>query len=312
MLKIGIIGIGYWGKNILRNIVNHSDFQLVGICDILEKQVENINLENLYFTTEFKELISNPEINAVIIATPAETHFQIAFEALQQGKHVLVEKPFTLDSNEAQILVNLAKSNNLTLMIDHTYLYSDLIHSIKKLLDLDFCGDLNYYSSNRVNHSKTLPYCNVIWDLAPHDLSILKYLVPENPIHVLATSSPNQKQEQYATLQLFYKSGFIATMNYSWISPIKIRQITIVGQENGIFLDEQNEIKLNTFQIENYSSMQEIDCNSTEPLKNMLTNYYNSIKNSQKPISNGEFSKEIVQILEKAQESLKIGEKISL
>ena len=241
-MKIGIIGYGYWGPNLVRN------FSGIGSCtikkvadhrkerlDVLAKSypgIEGVMMED--------DIIADPEIDAVVIATPVFTHYEIARKALDEGKHVLIEKPMTSTSEQALGLIELAAKKQKVLMVDHTFLYTGAVQKIKELIDSGELGTINYFDSSRINLGLFQPDINVLWDLAPHDISILSFLYKENPysVHATGTCHTGNGIENIAYLTVNYESGFIAHFNCSWSSPVKIRLLLIGGDKKMIVFND--------------------------------------------------------------------------
>ncbi len=182
MLRVCLIGYGYWGKNLLRNLLSINDCKVECVCESNAIAAQKIKsaYPDLSIESDYNQVLSNSKIDAVVIATPTHTHFELAKKALESGKHVLVEKPFTTSVQEAETLINIAQQKNLVLMVDHTFLYSGAVKKIKSLIDSDTIGKLQYFDSTRINLGLIQSDINVLWDLAPHDLSILSYICNES------------------------------------------------------------------------------------------------------------------------------------
>src|SRR5881296_3484046 len=209
MLKLGVIGYGYWGPNIVRNFSSQPDCQLVAICDKKPKAVAQVLSRHpaVHATSDLAEVTDSPEIDAVAIVTPVSTHYELAKKALENGKHVFVEKPFTATSAQAEELIELADRKNLQIMVDHTFLFNGAVRKIKELVDGGVLGPLYYYDSTRVNLGLFQHDVNVIWDLAPHDLSIVDHLVEDKPEAVLATGQNHLNGfEDVAYITIYFKS----------------------------------------------------------------------------------------------------------
>jgi predicted dehydrogenase len=242
MVNVGIIGYGYWGPNLVRNFFMASNCNVIAVADARPERVANLNkiFPAIIGFDSANEIITHPGIDAVIIATPVFTHFELAKNALLQGKHVLIEKPMTSSVREAEILINLAEQNNLLLMVDHTFLYTGAVMAMKRLIKQKELGQLKYLDSTRINLGPFQPDINVLWDLAPHDLSILSYLINETPYSVNATgiTHTNNEMENIAYLTVNYRSGFIAHFNCSWTSPVKVRMMLLGGDEKMILYND--------------------------------------------------------------------------
>src|SRR5215218_10109592 len=233
MITIGIIGYGYWGPNLVRNFYVVKNCHIKSVADASPERLESLEkaFPSIKGVTEADDVINDKEIDAVVIATPVFTHFRFAHKALLAGKHVLIEKPMASSIRQADILVNLAQQKNLLLMVDHTFLYTGAIEKIKQLIDANELGAIKYLDSTRINLGLFQSDINVLWDLAPHDLSILRYLIQERPYSVNATGITHtcNEIENIGYLTVKYESGFIAHFNCSWTSPVKIRMMLIGG-----------------------------------------------------------------------------------
>ncbi len=241
-VNVAVIGFGYWGPNMVRNFNAQADGEVLYVADFREERLKVVN--QLYpavkTTTAPDEAILDPKTDAVVIATPVFTHFELAKKALEAGKHVLLEKPMVSTSAEAEELINLAQQKGLTIMVDHTFLYTGAIQKIKSLIDTGMIGRLQYVDSTRINLGLFQPDVNVLWDLAPHDISILNYLTDEKPYSVQATgiSHTNNDIENIAFLTMNYETPMIAHFNCSWTSPVKIRKFLIGGDKKMIVFDD--------------------------------------------------------------------------
>jgi len=328
MINIALIGYGYWGVNLLRNLMSLPSCNVSLVC---ESNPDRINLLNQSYpfvqtTSNSNDVFNNNNIDAVVIATPAFTHYELAKKALEHNKHVLVEKPLTSTSKQSEELIEIATKKDLQLMVDLTFLYSGAVEKIKDIIDSKELGNLNYFDSTRINLGLIQPDINVLWDLAPHDLSILFYLQKEDPISVNAcgTSHLNNKLENIAHMTLNYKSGFMAHFNCSWSSPIKVRS-TIVGgdkkmivyndgeptkkiklYDSGYSLNEQNKYN---YRVGNVSTPK---IKTHEPLYKMLEDFIHCINTNSTPVSNSFIGLKIVKILETADLSLKNNKTINL
>jgi predicted dehydrogenase len=325
MIKIALIGYGYWGVNLLRNLTSLKECQVTLVCDSRKEQlgIVNTNYPNIKTTTDFQDVINSNDVDAVVIATPVHSHYSLAKAALNNKKHVLIEKPLTSSSKESEELISIADKNNLLLMVDHTFLYSGAVEKIKQLIDNQTLGTLQYIDSTRINLGLIQSDINVLWDLAPHDLSILLYLTNQTPISVIASgiSHTNNNIENIAYMSLEYDSGFISHFNCSWSSPVKVRTMLIGGDKKMIVYDDINpteKIKVydSGFMCETLEDKNKIrvdyrigdihtpKISTHEPLKKMLQDFLNCIHNKTTPRSNSTLALQIVKILEAAQISL--------
>lgn len=326
MINIAIIGYGYWGPNLVRN------FSLVGNCkvhSVVDTRDERLalvakNYPYVNLCKQVDDVFNNPEIDAVVIATPIFTHFELAKKALEKGKHVLVEKPLTSNTAQAQELIDLSLKMGNLLMVDHTFLYTGAVQKIKSLIDDNTLGNLQYFDSTRINLGLIQPDVNVLWDLAPHDLSILFYLFSEAPISVqaLGKSHTGNDIENIAYLTVNYQSNFIAHFNCSWSAPVKLRNILIGGDKKMILFDDiqmSEKVKVydTGFDVKNDEDKRKLLVNyrtgdihspqieNAEALFKMATDFINSILNKTTPISNYEMGLSVVKVLDAAQKSIK-------
>src|SRR5213596_3169219 len=243
MLKLGVFGYGYWGPNIVRNFSSQPDCRVVTICDKSPKAVAQAlrHHPGVRATSDPDEVMRSPEIDAVAIVTPVSTHHELARKALEHDKHVFVEKPFTASSAQAEALIELAERKNLQIMVDHTFLFNGAVRKIKELVDAGTLGPLYYYDSTRVNLGLFQHDVNVIWDLAPHDLSIIDYLIGLEPEHVVATGGAHLNGlADVAYITLYFPKNIIAHINVNWLSPVKVRT-TLVGGERKMLVWNDHE-----------------------------------------------------------------------
>jgi predicted dehydrogenase len=328
MVKIGVIGCGYWGPNIVRNFYKLKDCQVSAVVDLSDDRLNYIrgNFPKIKACTDHAELINDPDIDGVAIITPVASHFNLAKQALLAGKHVLLTKPMTASVAEAEKLVALAEKHQLTLMVDHTFIYSSPVLKIRELIDQGELGQIYYYDSVRVNLGLFQNDVNVLWDLAPHDFSILAYLIDKEPISVSAVgakpiNSGNYKHESVVYVTIRFADDTLAHVHVSWLSPVKIRR-TLIGGSNKMVvydhLDPDNQIKIFDKGVE-LRSMEEkykalvqyrvgdmyapkID--QTEALEVECQHFVDCIKNGTKPITDGYDGLRVVQLLETAQRSM--------
>jgi predicted dehydrogenase len=234
MLRMGVIGYGYWGPNIVRNFSTADLSQVTMVCDMNQKTLKKVKkaYPHIKVTADCDELIKDPEVDAVAIATPVFTHYELAKKTLREGKSVFVEKPFTYTVAEGEKLIEMAEKKNLKIMVDHTFLYTDAVRRIKLLIEDNVLGDLYYFDSVRVNLGLFQHDVNVVWDLAPHDISIMDYLIGEKPQAVVATGAEHfgRKLEDIAYLTFYYPRNVIAHISVNWLSPVKVRMTLIGGQ----------------------------------------------------------------------------------
>jgi predicted dehydrogenase len=325
-IKLGVIGYGYWGPNIVRNFFAASNCEVKLVADPRPQRLELLarNFPSIERTTRVEDVFSSPEIDAVVIATPVFTHYELAKKALLEGKHVLVEKPMTGSVAEAQDLINLAAQKGLTLMVDHTFLYTGAVQKMKELIDSQVIGAPRYFDSTRINLGLFQPDINVLWDLAPHDLSILTYLVTDKPCSINATgiSHTGNNIENIAYMTVNYQSDFIAHFNCSWTSPVKVRSTLIGGDKKMIvYNDLEPSEKVRVYDT-GYNMKTEEDrkhimvdyrtgdvyipkLSSQEALAGVANDFIQSILGQVEPLANARLGLQVVQILEASQESIR-------
>src|SRR5437879_4007805 len=239
---IGVVGCGYWGPNLLRNFAENESAQLRWICDLDEARLSAMGRRypSARTTKDCQKLLSDSALDAVAVVTPVATHYEIARQALLAGKHVLVEKPLTATAREAEELIGIADRNGLTLMVDHTFVYTGAVRKIKEILRSGELGDLLYFDSIRINLGLFQRDINVLWDLAPHDLSIMDYLIERQPIGVSALGSCHIEPgiENIAYLVMRFDDEFISHFHFNWLAPVKIRRTLIAGSRKMILYDD--------------------------------------------------------------------------
>ncbi len=242
MVRIGVVGYGYWGPNLVRNFAEVPSGELAAVADTDPAKLASVRqrFPAIRTTTDFRELVQDPAIDAVAVATPVESHFEIGMAALAAGKHLWLEKPMTETSEQAERLVEEAERRRLVLLVDYTFVYTGAVRKIAELVRSGELGQIFYYDSTRVNLGLFQRDVNVIADLAVHDFSILDYLLGEHPAGVSAhgTNHFPGSQENLAYISLFYDSGVIAHANVSWLAPVKVRQILIGGSRRMITYDD--------------------------------------------------------------------------
>ncbi len=326
MNGIGIIGYGYWGPNLVRNFVEIPSTRVVGVSDLrLERlcQAER-RFPGIKTTTDYRQLIADPAIDAIVIATPVSTHFDLAMYALRAGKHVLVEKPLAANSEEAARLVDEAERRKKVLMVDHTFVYTDAVRKIRELVMNDSLGDIYYYDSMRVNLGLFQHDVNVIWDLAVHDLSIMHYILPSTPCAVSATGMNHipGEPENIAYLTLFFTNSLIAHIHVNWLAPVKVRRMLIGGHrkmilyddlepsekvkvyDKGIMINNGPEGKYQMLVGYRTGDMWAPQLNTTEALRAEASHFMECIEHGEKPLTDGEAGLRVVRILEAATQSL--------
>lgn len=327
MLNIGVIGYGYWGPNLVRNFMQTNGAQVKMICDANPTQLARASKRypGINLTPNAGNLINSPQIDAVAIATPVSTHYQIALAALQAGKHVLVEKPMTATAQEAEHLIEEAAKRNLVLMVDHTFVYTGAVRKIGELVHSGDLGDLLYYDSTRINLGLFQRDVNVIWDLGVHDLSIIEYIFGRAPRGVSATGMSHVagQPENIAYMTLYYDESLIAHVNVNWLAPVKVRRTLIGGSKKMIVYDALEPIET----VKIYDKGIEVDAQSDEDVYKMLIGYrtgdmyspkldgtealqreanhfIDCIEQQQTPLTDGQSGLRVVKMLEAATQSL--------
>lgn len=319
MIRIGIVGYGYWGPNLVRNFAESSRFKLAGVSDLsaARRTAAEGRFPGVKVVSDYKDLVDDPTIDAIAVATPVSTHFEIANAALEAGKNVLLEKPMTLEVSESQRLVDLAAKKNKTLMVDHTFVYNGAVRKMKDLVTKGELGDLLYYDSVRINLGLFQHDVNVIWDLAPHDLSILDHLVDEKPVAVQAmgTKHVQGRPDNMAYVTLHYGSSFLAHLHVNWLAPVKIRQTLLGGTKKMVVYDDMEaaekikvydrgvDVELSPDQAHalrvGYRSgdMWAPNIDQSEALKVEIAHFADCIEQNKKPITDGEAGLRVVKVL---------------
>jgi len=326
MIRIGIFGYGYWGPNLARNFAETADCVVAGIADSRPERLAQALRRHpaATVTTDLEQLLRDPGIDAIAIATPVATHFDLAMRALAASKHVFVEKPVTTTSDEAAKLIDEAARRHLTLMVDHTFLYTPAVRKIRELCDNGSLGSLYYYDAVRVNLGLFQHDINVIWDLAVHDLSIMDFLLSESPCAVSATGVRHvaDRGEDIAYLTLFFPSSLIAHIHVNWLAPVKVRRTLIGGTDKMVVYDDveasekvkvyDKGITLSGDPAEQYQmriSYRSGDAwaphlDTREALSLEAAEFVRSVHTGSRPLSDGESGLRIVKILEAASQSM--------
>lgn len=326
MFKIGIIGYGYWGPNVMRNFSSIDGVEVASLCDRDAHALKRAkkNYTHLKVFTDYLDILKDKDIAAVAIVTPVSSHFELAKRALLNGKHIFVEKPFTEKSSQAEELIELAEKKKLKIMVDHTFLFTGAVKKIKELIDSDALGRLYYYDSSRINLGLFQHDVNVIWDLAPHDLAIMDYVVKEKPTAILATGAKHLRhgQENIAYITAHFDNNLIAHFNINWLSPVKVRTTFIGGEKkmllwNDLETDEKIKIYDKGVKIKNREGIYKLlveyrsgDMHSpridvSEALKLEAEYFIDCIRHNKIPINDGNAGLRVVKILEAADKSLK-------
>ena len=327
MLRLGAIGYGYWGPNVVRNFARQPDCRVTMICDG-DPGARALALNHYpaaRVIADAREVVSSPEIDAVAIVTPVSTHYELARRALENGKHIFVEKPFTATSEQAEDLIELAERNNLVIMVDHTFLFTGAVRKMKELIDQGVLGQLYYYDSTRVNLGLFQHDVNVIWDLAPHDLAIMDHLIGLEPERVMATGQAHLNDlEDIAYITLYFPNRITAHINVNWLSPVKVRTTLLGGERKMLVwndLEPAEKIKVYDKGVElgtkegiynllvSYRSgdMWAPRVEQTEALQQEARYFLDCVDSGQPPFNDGRAGLRVVRMLEAIQKSLKRG-----
>jgi predicted dehydrogenase len=325
MIRMGVIGYGYWGPNIVRNFHNTEGVKVVAVCDgnpAALKRVAKI-YPTIRLCSDSREITTATDIDAVAVVTPVSTHFELAWQALSNGKHVFVEKPLTATTAEAEKLVSLAQKNRLILMVDHTFVFTGAVRKIKQLVDEDVLGALYYYDSTRVNLGLFQHDINVIWDLAPHDLSIMDHLLPIKPEAIVATGASHlNDMEDVAYITAYFADNLIAHLNVNWLSPVKVRTTLLGGEKrmlvwNDLESDEKIKMYDKGVEIKNAENVYDLlvsyrsgdmwspRVEQKEALGRECRYFADCVEDNQTPFNDGEAGYRIVKMLEATSVSLK-------
>jgi predicted dehydrogenase len=323
-MNFGVIGYGYWGPNIVRNLTTLEGSRVLAIAEMSSSARKRAQTAypGISVTPDACDVITSPKIDAVAVVTPVWTHYELAKAALENGKHVFVEKPFTSNTEQAEELIELARKKNLTIMVDHTFLFTGAVKKISQLLDEGTLGKLYYYDATRVNLGLFQHDINVLWDLAPHDLSIMDHLMKASPEAVVATGQKHLNgHEDVAYMTLYFPEKIIAHINVNWLSPVKVRTTLMGGEKrmlvwNDLEADEKVKVYDRGVDVTNREGVYELLVNyrsgdmwapqleQVEALRQELTYFVDCVSTGQQPINDGCAGLRIVKMLEAASESL--------
>jgi len=334
MINLAVVGCGYWGPNLIRNFAQISDVYLSMVCDLDPGRLTRIQKQypGIKVTTTFSDLLEEPSIEAIAIATPATTHFSLVKDALTSGKHVLVEKPFTLTSRDARELIPLADKKQRTLMVGHLMVYHPAVQKLKQFIQAGELGEIYYIYSTQVNLGQVRQDENVLWSLGPHDVSIALYLLEAEPKEVMAygVSYLQPPIEDVVFLFLQFPDKKLVQIHLSWLDPHKIRKLTVIGSKKMAVLDDmepQEKLKFYdkgvVFNKPFSSALDSISLrfgdiyipkvDGTEPLQVECQHFIDCIKTKKKPLTDGYSALKVVQILEAAEKSMKLkGQMVSI
>ena len=327
MINVGVIGYGYWGPNLVRNFAETPGITVASVADLDPKRLEIVQKRypGVKTTTRFQDLIENKDINAIAIATPVNSHFELGMAALKAGKNLWLEKPMTETSEQARKLVDEAEKRQRVLLVDHTFIYTGAVRKMGDLVKSGELGRIHYYDSTRINLGLFQRDVNVISDLAVHDFSILDYLLGEQPVSVSAVGTNHfpGTPENLAYITLFYESGMIAHTNVSWLAPVKVRQILIGGDKKMITYDDlepSEKIKIYDKGISFTDDPQKIyemrvgyrtgdmwapRLDTTEALRVEGEHFVDCIENSKIPQTDGSLGLRVVELIEAATHSMR-------
>jgi len=324
-VNFGVIGYGYWGPNIVRNLVSLEGSQVIAIAEISANARARAQkaYPRMRVTADASEVISSPEIDAIAVVSPVWTHYELAKAALLEGKHIFVEKPFTSNTVQAEELINLAEQKNLKIMVDHTFLFTGAVRKIRQLIEEDSLGNLYYYDSTRVNLGLFQHDINVLWDLAPHDLSIMDNLLKGKPEGIVATGQGHLNgHEDVAFMTVYFPEKVIAHINVNWLSPVKVRTTLIGGEKrmlvwNDLEADEKVKVYDKGVRITSREGVYDLlvsyrsgdmwapQLEQVEALRQEMTYFVDCVSTGKEPFNNGCAGLRVVQMLEAASESLK-------
>lgn len=335
MINTAVIGCGYWGPNLIRNLDSLSEARVKTICDIDKDRLEY--LKKVYplvdVTTRFEDIINDKDIAAVIIATPVSHHYELASMSIQAKKHTFIEKPMASSVTQCEELIHLAKKKGVILMVGHTFIYTSTVRKIKQIIDDGDIGDILYMSSRRLNLGLFQKDINVTWDLAPHDISIILYLMGKEPISINCQGKCHVKEgiEDVTCLSMDFENGGFAIIQSSWLDPNKVREMIIVGSKRMILYDDTQpleKIKIYDTRVEmpphydtyvewqysyHYGDIYTPYIKQVEPLKTECQHFIDCVKSGDEPETSGAKGLQVVKILEAATESLrKNGNRIEL
>ena len=325
VVRVGVIGYGYWGPNIVRNLQGLENAEVAVVCDRSPGALRRVGRANpaLRVTADASDVLQSADIDAVAVVTPVWTHFDLAKAALENGKHVFVEKPFTATPHQAEELIQLAERNNLKIMVDHTFLFSGAVRKIQEIVDAGTLGPLYYFDSTRVNLGLLQHDVSVVWDLAPHDLSIMDHILAARPEAVVATGGTHLNgHADMAFITIYFRRNITAHVNVNWLSPVKMRTTLIGGRDkmlvwNDLEVDEKIKVYDKGVNITSPEGAYELfisyrsgdvwapKCDQAEALTVELQYFVDCILNDVTPMNDGAAGLRVVRLLEAAERSLK-------
>jgi len=325
-IQIGVVGYGYWGPNMVRNYMETPGAQVLAVSDLGPERLQLVKIRypTIETTTRYEEVIANKSLDAIVIATPVSTHFEMALQALRAGKHVLVEKPLTQTAEQAAQLIEEADRRGLVLMVDHTFVYTGAVRKIHELVAGDELGEIYYYDSVRINLGLFQHDVNVLWDLAVHDLSIMDYILKAFPVAVSATGISNVpgQPENVAYMTLYFEGNLIAHIHVNWLAPVKIRRTLVGGSSKMVVYDDlepsekikvynkgitinQNPDNLLRMRVDyRIGDMWAPQLDRTEALRAEAGHFIHCINNKECPLTDGQAGLRVVRILQAASQSI--------
>lgn len=330
-MNIALIGCGYWGTNYIRIARDSIDSTLRWCSDIQKQFLDVIKKKdnNIKTTTDYRDILNDSKVDAVIISTPAKTHYKIAKECLTTGKHVLVEKPLTCNSGEAEHLIKLSEKANKILMVGHVFEFNEGVNKVKEFIDNKEIGNVFYLHSSRTGLGPIRRDVNVLWDLASHDISIILYFLKQKPLSAMARGECYLQKdiEDVVFVTLSFENKIFANIHVSWLDPFKTRKLTVVGDKKMVVFDDVSTEPVRLFDkgisyLKKGADFGEFKMllrdgdiilpkiKATEPLKEEYNHFIECIKNNKKPLCDGVDGLKVVRVLEAAQQSLKNNSKI--
>ena len=331
MLRIGIIGYGYWGPNLVRNFSAVEEAQVAKICDLRPEALKRAAKANPHVevVSDVRDVVEASDIDAVVIATPVSTHFELAKRALEHDKHVFVEKPFTSTTDQARELIELGDKKDRKIMVDHTFLFTSPVRKIKQLIDEGALGELYYYDSMRVNLGLFQHDVNVVWDLAPHDLSIMDFLIKDKPVAIAANGIAHLGNglHNVAYVTAHFANSMIAHFNVNWLSPVKVRMTLIGGSKkmvvwNDLVTDEKIRVYDKGIEVKGGEGLYNLlvgyrsgdmwapRLDYTEALKTEAEYFVRCVLRNETPFNDGYAGLRVVRMLEACTESMAHGGKL--
>ncbi|HOP06841.1 MAG TPA: Gfo/Idh/MocA family oxidoreductase [candidate division Zixibacteria bacterium] len=332
-MNIGVIGYGYWGPNLVRNFNGLDDTTVTAVCDQRPERLEAVRKRypgTSLLTRDANDLLMSPDVDAIVVATPVSQHFPLGMEALSNGKHLFVEKPFTATVEQAERMIELAEQKNLRIMVDHTFVYTGAVETIKKYIDDGKLGEMFYFDSVRVNLGLFQHDVNVIWDLAPHDVSIMDHLIMQQPRAIAATGVAHFDSgvENIAYISTYYENNLLGHIHVNWLAPVKVRRTLISGSRKMIIYDDtepSEKVKIYDKGIDVVQSKDQLydiliqyrtgdmlapQIDLTEALSKIAREFYDAVNESRPAKTDGFAGLRVVKILEAANRSIRNGGRV--